>query len=137
MSAQSQVQKAFVARCKARSTLMAIVTGVFDYRGMPVGQAFPYLTVGDFTETKSAGASSFDKKAWDLTHTMHIWSRQPGMKEAQNILAELNAEFDEQPMTLDSQQSLGTWYDFSQTLGDPDDSRITHIPVRYRITAQE
>jgi len=133
-SALSPIQAAIGAKLTDDATLMALITGVFDFRGIPVDQAFPYITIGEATETED---STFDTPGYEDTFTLHIWSIQPGTQECQQILANLNRLLNHQPLTLAGMSHVGTWYDLAWTLDDPADTRITHMPVRYRIGAGE
>jgi len=133
-SALSPIESAIAAKLLADATLIGMVTGIFDFRGIPLNQEYPYVTLGDSTETDD---STFDTIGYDTTFTLHIWSAQPGSKECQQILARLNMLLNHQPLTLTGLAHVGTWYDMSQTLSDPDDTRVTHLWVRYRIQAGE
>lgn len=133
-SALSPVQQALSSKMQGDDTLMGMVAGVFDFRGIPENQTYPYVTVGDSTETDD---STFDTTGYDTTFTLHIWSIQPGTQECQRILARLNKLFNHQPLTVPGMAHVGTWYDLSNTLADPDDTRVTHFWVRYRIGVGE
>lgn len=133
-SALEPIQDAIVAKLKGDVTLMGLVTGIFDFRGIPIGQLYPYVTVGDSTETDD---STFDTPGYEDTCTLHIWSIQPGSRECQQIFQQIQRLLNQQPLELVGMSHVGTWYEMSQTLGDPDDTRLTHMPVRYRIGAGE
>jgi hypothetical protein len=133
-SAMSPVQTAIGAKLEGDAPLMGLITGVFDRKGIPPGQAYPYITIGEGTETAD---DTFDTQGYADTTTLHIWSIQPGGQEAQQILGNLNRLLNGQPLTLDSLDHVGTWYDLAWTLDDPADTRLTHIVVRYRIEAGE
>jgi hypothetical protein len=134
MSATGPIQSSIAAKLLGDSALVGLVTGVFDFRGIPPDQAFPYVTIGDSTEVDD---SVFGALGYDTTFTLHIWSIQPGAQECQQILSNLNRLLNHQPLVLTGFTHVGTWYDMAQTMSDPDDTRITHMPVRYRIEAQE
>lgn len=135
MTATGTIQQAIGAKLTGDGPLMALVTGgILDFRGIPKGQGYPFLTIGDSTE---APEHSFGRKGYTTTVTLHIFSRQPGAMECQKILTRMNALLDEQTLTLANMHCVGIWYEFSQPMGDPSDDRITHMPVRYRILAQE
>ena len=133
-SALSPIQVAIGEKLTGDATLMALIAGVFDFRGIPPGQQFPYITLGESTETDD---STFDTFGYADTFTLHIWSIQPGSQECQQILKNLNRLLNQQPLDLDQLSHVGTWYDLAWTLDDPADTRITHMPVRYRIDAGE
>lgn len=133
-SARTPIKNAIVAKMQADNAFTAMVTGVLDTRGVPRGQAYPYITAGDTTETDD---STFDALGYEDTCTLHIWSNQPNTDEAEAILAAVLRMFNHQPLDVQGMDHVGTWYDFSTVLGDPADARITHIPVRLRIGVGE
>jgi hypothetical protein len=134
MSAMGAIDIAMGAKMENDTSLMAVITGVFDFRGVPIAQGFPYITKGNATEVPD---HVFGTKGYDTTFTLHIWSIQPGTQECEQILALLNDLFDEQPLTISGFNQVGTWYEYAEVMDDPDDTRITHMPVRYRIGAQK
>lgn len=134
MTALDQIQVAMVAKIKADTQIMAIITGAFDFAVVPVNQAFPYVALGDTTETDDSVLADI---GYDTTMTLHIWSKYPGFKEARTILGHLNRLFNHKSLTLSSQHCVGIWYEFAQPLNDPNDNTLRHMPVRYRIKTQE
>lgn len=133
-SALEPIQDAIVAKLKGDDTLKGMVTGIFDFRGVPIGQLYPYVTVGDSTEIDD---STFDTDGYEDACTLHIWSIQPNTQECQQIFKQIQRLLNHQPLALAGMSHVGTWLDMAQTLGDPDDTRLTHMPVRYRIGAGE
>ena len=63
------------------ATLMALVTGVFDF--VPDQQSFPTVTIGDdvFVNWDNHSANGFQG-----TSTIHTWSQMPGKNEAMSIM---------------------------------------------------
>lgn len=133
-SALSPIQVAIGAKLTGDPTLTGMVTGIFDWRNIPAGQNYPYLTIGQATETDD---STFDTLGYEDTFTLHIWSIQPGTQEAQQIFGQVQKLLNHQPLVLTGMSHVGTWYEMSEILSDPDDTRLTHIPARYRIGAGE
>lgn len=113
---------------------MGLITGVFDMSNVPENQAFPYITLGNATETDY---SALARIGYEDTLTLHVWSMSKGTKECNTILSNLNRLLNHQSLTLDTQNHVGTWYDFSDFLPDPGENGIFHMPVRYRMRAQE
>lgn len=133
-SALEPIQAAIEAKIRSDQTLMLMITGIFDFRGILRGQAYPYISLGDSTETDD---STFDTAGYDTTFTLHIWSNQPNSQECQRIYVRLNKLFNRKPLVLAGMDHVGTWLDFVTTLPDPEDNKLTHMPVRYRIGAGE
>jgi len=133
-SAMEAIAEAVGLKLTGDAPLMALITGVFDFRGIPANQAFPYVTIGEETETDD---STFDTLGYEDTLMLHIWSIQPGAQECRLILKNLNRLLNHQPLALANMSHVGTWYELALTMDDPADTRITHMPVRYRIGAGE
>lgn len=129
-----ELETAIQTKLLADSTLMAIVTGIFDEGAVPTNQAYPYIVLGDDTE---APMNAFGTRGYDATLTLHIWDNLPGFKRCKQILANMNRILDQQPLTLATQKHVYTLYNFSQTLNDPGLDDIRHMPVRYITFTQE
>ena len=129
-----ELQTAIYTRLTNDATLAGVITGVFDFANVPLNQAFPYVTIGDATEAPN---NTLGRRGYDTTLTLHIWSKYKGFKECQTILARMNYLLDQNVLPLASQTSVSMMYDFSQTMNDPNDQTIRHMPVRYRAFNQE
>ena len=138
MTARNQLQKAIYAKLTGDTTLMALITGIFDMGNVPENQVFPYITLGNTTETDD---SVLARIGYDDTLTLHIWTSNitgpKGSQQSNTILSNLNRLLNHQSLTLDTQNHVGTWYDFSDFLADPGENGVFHMPVRYRMRAQE
>ena len=79
------LQEAIYAALTGDTTLMAMLTGVFDRP--PQGTAFPYVTIGE-----SAGSNWSTKTTGGMQQvvTLRIWSRQSGRAEAANVMTRLH-----------------------------------------------
>lgn len=127
------VQGALYERMRASSELMAIVTGVHDKP--PERKAFPYVVLGEATETPDNAHGVFGRQT---ATTLHIWSQYEGYAEALQILAVLVTLFDHQPLTVPGLHHVSTHYEFSQTLTDPaPPGNIRHVPVRFRTRTEQ
>lgn len=81
---QLPLQTAMYAKLIADTTLMALVTGVFDRP--PQGSNFPYITIGDSTakDVSNLGAVGSEHKM-----TLHVWSREGGRAQTATIMNRL------------------------------------------------
>ena len=78
MSLQSwALQKAVFTALTGEAELMAAVTGIYDR--VPVGTAYPYVTIGEAT---AADWSTKTSTGQNHTLTLHAWSRAPGRQAA-------------------------------------------------------
>ncbi len=128
-----ELQRAIYGVLSNDTTLGALVTGVFDWGGVPESQAYPYVTIGDATEVPF---NTLGKRGYQTTVTLHIWSRALGFAEVYSILARLNTLLDQEPLSLQTQTHIFTMLDNTQTLDDPD-GLTHHVAVRYRCLTQE
>lgn len=121
------LQLAIVAKLRARSTLMELISGVFDE--VLEDAAHPYVTAGSITETV---ADAHNQRGLDASVVLHIWSKYPGYKEAAEILTELDAALDRQALTVAGFKDVSIAHEQHTELRDPD-PEIRHINVSYRV----
>lgn len=125
------LQTAVYARLTADATLMALVTKVGD--NIPDEQAYPYVVIGEETEVPE---DTMGRTGRNLTITLHIWSRYPGMKEVKEIKSRLDDLLDRWSPTVTGWNATELLFDFFDTLRDPD-GITRHGVVSYRIHAHE
>lgn len=131
----SEVQTAMYSRLTGDTTLMALLTAVYDFTAVPDDAAFPYVTIGDATETP---LNAFGRRGYATRHLVHIWdSGYGGLLKAQTVLARLNFLLDQQPMTLATQSLVYLLFQQSHTLNDPGANKVIHIVCEYEIFTQE
>jgi len=75
------LQEALYTRLTGDSTLMALVTGVFD--AVPEDTVLPSVVIGEGTTTDNA-TKTLDMR--DYIFQIDVWSAYQGMKEAKNIM---------------------------------------------------
>lgn len=126
------IQAALYEVLSEDATLSGMVTGVHD--DVPEDAALPYVVIGDFIEVPR---NSQDRRGWETLATLDVWSNYRGNWEAADIAARLAALLDHQPLTLPGYHHVVTRFEFSQTLRDPDDPKLRHVPVRFRIVTEE
>ena len=136
MSADSQlaVQAALVARLKATAAVTDLLAegddSVFDH--VPQASPFPYLVVGEST------ARPFDSKTedgLDQQVTLHVWSRQRGMKELKTIMAAVLAALDRATPTVSGHDLVDLRFVFSTTRLDRD-GFTRHGLQRFRVLTE-
>lgn len=83
MSAYSilDVQEAIYSLLSTDSTLLAMVTGVYDHT--PQDTAFPYVTIG---EAECRDVSNLAASGVEANFGIHIFSREAGHKETHQIM---------------------------------------------------
>lgn len=109
---------------------------VYDHVPEPDAASWPYVTIGEAIETP-ANAHSFLGR--DTTITVHVWSRQRGFAEGNQVANRVTALLDHRPAELDvgdGQYVTSLRFEFGQTLRD-EDPEVRHVVTRFRIrTAQ-
>ena len=132
-SSFSYLQKAVYGMLTADAMLMAQVTGIFDF--VPDNQAFPYVSIGEFT---SAPFETFDRYGQEVTMTVHVWSQRiepnayQGMRQIELIMDSIQRILVRAEIAVEHWGVVGIWGDFSQTMLDYD-GITRHGILRYRI----
>lgn len=129
-----EIQTAVYTKFTTDTTLMALITGVFDFGAVPPAQAFPYITIGDMQEGPE---NAFARRGYKTRHLMHIWDSTPGFKRSQSILARMNFLIDQKPLTLATQTLVYLLYQQSHNLNDPGVDNLRHTVVEYDTFSQE
>lgn len=137
-TARSEIQAAIYTKLMPGGTLDSQlaalgVVGVFDLRAVPDNQPFDYLIIGDSHEMPM---NTLGRRGYEVTTTIHIFSRQRGAKATDGMIARLNALLDQQPLTLATHTHVGTFYEDSRDTAQPDGLTL-HTLVMYRIITQE
>ena len=124
----SEVQAAFFA------ALVPAVAPVPVLDAAGPNQSFPYVTIGEFI---GGQFDTLGEQAMDLEITVHVWSRQPGMQECQQLMTRAKDALDRQRLPAAGFQWVDTIWEYAQTLREPD-GITRHGILRFRIpTFQE
>jgi hypothetical protein len=121
------LQRAVFQKLTGTPALMALVTGVFDE--VPDNQAFPYVSIGSTIETPD---DTHDAQGLEASITLHVWSKYPGIREAADIFAALDAALDRQPLTVPGFKDVSVVHAQHESIRDPDPA-IRHINAQYRV----
>lgn len=115
----------------------AISAPVYDQ--VPQGAAFPYVTIGEFVETRD---DAHNRAGKNLLGVVHVWSRDTSMIEAEGIAQEIDALLDHKQNSL----SVSGWTlvlienESTRTLRVPNAGEGTasrHVVQQYRVRVQE
>ncbi|MFD3573847.1 DUF3168 domain-containing protein [Streptomyces sp. NPDC058644] len=125
------LQSAIYARLTASAPLMALVSGVYDE--VPENAAFPYVSFGSITETLD---DAHDRQGLEAMVVIHVWSKAPGMGEAYDVFAAVDAALDRVPLAVFGFTDVSIRHESHEALKDPD-PEIRHINAQYgvRLTA--
>ena len=126
------LQGAVNAALRADATVQNYVSNrIYDSIAQSV--AFPYITLGA-VETHDDKIEDFDSLG--LTITIHVWSRNAGKVEAQQIADAVKAACHNKTLPLDFNWRMSTPLrrDRADVLIDPD-GRTTHVALTYHCLA--
>jgi hypothetical protein len=126
-SALWPLQLAVVQKLQDHEPLMALVSGVYDE--VPEKAAHPYVTLGSITETAD---DAHNTPGLEATVVLHIWSKYLGYREAAQILAQLDAALDRQPLEVAGFTDVSIAHRQHTSMRDPNPD-IRHITVSYRV----
>ena len=92
-------------------------------------QVYPYATIGEFVAGHS---DTLTLQSIDLDVTVHLWSRQRGMQECQQLMATAKDALDRQVLPVTGFQYVTTIWTDAQTLREPD-GMTRHGILRFHI----
>jgi hypothetical protein len=140
-TSRSEWQTAAFTKLAADATFTALLAttpegnvGILDFGSVDAAQTFPFVTLGDAME---GPMNAFGRRGYLTRQMVHIWDNALGFKRAQQILARLNFNLDQQILTLASQTMVYSLYQQSHSLNDPGVDNLRHIVVEYHIYTQE
>jgi hypothetical protein len=92
-------------------------------------QEYPYATIGEFI---AAPADTLLEQGADMEMTVHVWSREPGMQECQQLMAAARDALDRQRFQGGGFWWVDTVWQNGQTLREPD-GLTRHGIMRFRV----
>lgn len=88
-TAASDIQNAVYDLLSGNAPFMALIPGgILDNEDVTTIKTFPYITLGEITESLF---DTFTRNGFQVEQRIHIWSKYNGKKEALTILAAMNA----------------------------------------------
>lgn len=126
-----KAQKAVYSELTGDATLLAMVSGIFDEP--PQASAFPYITIGEGTETPQ---DTFGKQGKDNVLTTHVWSRYNGFKEIGLIVERMNLTLDSATLSIAGYTTVHVTHSASRLFRDPD-GETRHGIIEYEMTFME
>jgi hypothetical protein len=100
---------------------------VLDHAGP--NELFPYITLGEFIASSSDPLTA---EAVDLDMTIHVWSRQPGMQECENLMAQIKDALQYRDLPAANFEWVTTVWQYAQTMRDAD-GVTRHGVLRFRV----
>lgn len=123
------LQSAVFARLNGDTTLVTTL-GAKVYDAVPQSAAFPYVVIGDDTESPRDTMGTTGR---DTTITIHSWSRYVGKKQVKDIANRVDELLDRWTPTVAGWNAVQMLNDFGpETFLDPD-GITRHGVSRYRV----
>ena len=92
-------------------------------------QEYPYATFGEFI---GGHDDTLSEQAVNLDVTVHLWSREPGMQQCQQLMTAAKNALDRQRLPAVGFQWVTTIWLYAQTLREPD-GRTRHGILRFQV----
>jgi hypothetical protein len=92
-------------------------------------QVYPYATIGEFF---GEHADTLGDEAINLDVTVHLWSRQPGMQECQQLMETAKNTLDRAVLSVTGFQWVTAIWTYAQTLREPD-GMTRHGILRFQV----
>lgn len=105
---------------------------VYDY--VDEAAAHPYVTIGEIS-TESAD-NTHDGLGRETTIYVHVWSKERGWTQANDIADEVTTLVDHQPLDIDGHHTVSVRFEFGQNITDQN-PQIRHVVLRFRITTEQ
>lgn len=115
MSSTAEVQKAVYSALTSDATLMAAITGVYDF--VPEDASYPYVSIGDDTSTDDHNK---DDDIEELTLVIHTWDQSEGRLNTKTIMGLVKDVLHRGALTITGHNLVFMYFEFSDTFRDPD-----------------
>lgn len=137
MDYATAIQTAIYSALTSNSTLMTMVTGVYDSVPQAAdsgrGDDFPYITIGEDTLVEW---DTDTEVGADVTITIHTWSRYRGRSEVKEIQGEVYDTLHRSNLGVSGYNLVGVDWLQSESFMDTD-GMTRHGVQTFRITIEE
>jgi hypothetical protein len=131
-SASWALQSAIFARLTADAVLTALLGGERMYDDVPVRAEFPYITFGQSSDRDWSTGTDAGR---EHLITLHIWSREHGRKQVDEVTDAVRAALHDAAMTLNGHRLINLRHEFSDVRRDGDGETF-HGISRYRAVTE-
>jgi hypothetical protein len=133
MNASHALRAAIVTALRASSPLTTLLGGAKIYDEAPPNVAFPYITMGDSYSTNWSTDTDYGEEHRLI---MHVWSREGGKQEAEEIAGELLQLLDDMPLSLHDHHLVNMRFTTADIRRERD-GRTYHALIRLRATTEK
>ena len=112
-----ELQKSIYAKLNTDSTITTTYSAtVHDH--VSSGTAFPYVVIGEETNTDDSSSKDIDFN--EFTLTIHTFSRNRGRKEAKQIMARIYTLLHKASLTVTGANHINTRFEYSDVVREQD-----------------
>ena len=112
-----ELQKSIYAKLNTDSTIKTTYSAtVHDH--VSSGTAFPYVVIGEETNTDDSSSKDIDFN--EFTLTIHTFSRNRGRKEAKQIMARIYTLLHKASLTITGATHVNTRFEYSDVVREQD-----------------
>lgn len=112
-----ELQKSIYAKLNTDSTITTTYSAtVHDH--VSSGTAFPYVVIGEETNTDDSSSKDIDFN--EFTLTIHTFSRNRGRKEAKQIMARIYTLLHKASLTVTGATHVNTRFEYSDVVREQD-----------------
>ncbi len=109
------------------------VLGVYDVAAVPENKQFPYISLGEISETQE---DTLTEWGYNVRWTPHIYTRDRGSQRGLNILGCMNRLLRRVQLPLATMHFVGIWY-ISELHGEEPDGLTQMVTPTYQVKVQE
>jgi hypothetical protein len=132
-SASFALQTAVYAKLIADAGVLAALGGARVYDHQAARSEFPYVT---FAQMSARDWSTGTDTGHEHTIVLHVWSRGRGRKDADVILAAIEAALHDQALTLAGHRLINMRHEASEARPDADGETMQGI-IRFRAVTEQ
>jgi Protein of unknown function (DUF3168) len=126
------LRSAMVSELRNSTALTTLLGGPKIYDEPPANASFPYISCGDWMVRDF---STDGTRAHEHTITLHVYSKQGGRLECEEITAELLQLLDDMPLSPPNHHLVNMRFTFADMRREAD-GRTYHAVVRFRAVTE-
>ena len=131
-SAGFALQQAVFTTLSAAAPVTSLLGPAKIFDDVPQSAAFPYLSFGQ-TSASDWGTGTEDGE--EHTLTLHVWSREGGKKQVEQVLAAIRTSLHDQNLSLSGHRLINLRQELAEHRREPDGETI-HGIARYRAVTE-
>lgn len=98
------------------------------------GVPYPYVVMGEFT---SIADRTLERKGYEITATLHVWSDYPGNAEGLEYVGYVDELLEDTVPELPGDSEYYCFQSIKELQETIREGLLRHFPIRYRLSIQE